>query len=231
MIYKLSDSESTEIPITIDDLHTTAGLIEDQKKSFNSVVNSAYAIGFKTSGIRDISTFFSHNTRINNKLLVKSLKYNYLNLSSGDALAPDAIKKNDMSTLRLSAWSEITTDTITYSGKLRVIGDTIELTGGAAPIIMSEAPIPRSFRSEIANKTVKIKINGVDKKLVMMKGIPIVFNGYIKRAVLVTNDSTLEEEDDRFLLAATSKMQETSISAAVGTFGAGASSNDIPFTV
>ena len=231
LIYKLSDSESTEIPITIDDLHTTAGLIEDQKKSFNSVVNSAYAIGFKTSGIRDISTFFSHNTRINNKLLVKSLKYNYLNLSSGDALAPDAIKKNDMSTLRLSAWSEITTDTITYSGKLRVIGDTIELTGGAAPIIMSEAPIPRSFRSEIANKTVKIKINGVDKKLVMMKGIPIVFNGYIKRAVLVTNDSTLEEEDDRFLLAATSKMQDTSISAAVGTFGAGASSNDIPFTV
>ena len=231
LIYKLSDSESTEIPITIDDLHTTAGLIEDQKKSFNSVVNSAYDIGFKTSGIRDISTFFSHNTRINNKLLVKSLKYNYLNLSSSDALAPDAIKKNDMSTLRLSAWSEITTDTITYSGKLKVIGDTIELTGGAAPIIMSEAPIPRSFRSEIANKTVKIKINGVDKKLVMMKGIPIVFNGYIKRAVLVINTSTLKEEDDRFLLAATSKMQDTSISAAVGTFGAGASSNDIPFTV
>jgi hypothetical protein len=220
LIYKLTDASGEDLAVSVDDIHTLANLKVDQKKDFFSIKESSDDVGREIQNISDIAVPLQHNMRINNQIKTNSLKYNYLNLTAANAAAADAIKKADVSTSRVSSWSELSTGNISYSGELKVIGDKITLLG-TGKLSTSTAPIPRTFRAESPTHRVTIKINGANKKLVMMKGIPLIFEGYFKKAVL---NGRGVGTDDRFRAAV------TAVTDTANTDGRGASTNIVPVT-
>ena len=220
LIYKLTDASGEDLAVTIDDIHTLANLKVDQKKDFFSIKESSEDVGREIQNISDIAVSLQHNMRINNQISTNSLKYNYLNLTAADADSDDAIKKADVSTSRVSSWSELSPGNISYSGELKVIGDKITLLGTTGKLSTSTAPIPRTFRAESPTHRVTIKINGANKKLVMMKGIPLIFEGYFKKAVL---NGRGYGTDDRFR-AAVNPVTDTAFDDGE------ASSNTVPLT-
>lgn len=220
LIYKLTDASGEDLAVTVDDIHTLANLKVDQKKDFFSIKESSDDVGREIQNISDIAVPLQHNMRINNQINTNSLKYNYLNLTAANAAAADAIKKADVSTSRVSSWSELSAGNISYSGELKVIGDKITLLG-AGILSTSTAPIPRTFRAESPTHRVTVKINGADKDLVMMKGIPLIFEGYFKKAVLNGRGANT---DDRFRAAV------TAVTDTASSDGRGASTNTVPVT-
>ena len=220
LIYKLTDASGEDLAVSVDDIHTLANLKVDQKKDFFSIKESSDDVGREIQNISDIAVPLQHNMRINNQIKTNSLKYNYLNLTAANAAAAAAIKKADVSTSRGVAVSDRRTGKISYSGELKVIGDKITLLG-TGKLSTSTAPIPRTFRAESPTHRVTIKINGANKKLVMMKGIPLIFEGYFKKAVL---NGRGVGTDDRFRAAV------TAVTDTANTDGRGASTNIVPVT-
>lgn len=220
LIYKLTDASGEDLAVAVDDIHTLANLKVDQKKDFFSIRASSADVGREIQNISDIAVPLQHNMRINNQINTNSLKYNYLNLTAANAAAADAIKKADVSTSRVSSWSELSAGNISYSGELKVIGDKITLLG-TGKLSTSTAPIPRTFRAESPTHRVTVKINGADKDLVMMKGIPLIFEGYFKKAVL---NGRGYGTDDRFRAAV------TAVTDTASSDGRGAPNNTVPVT-
>lgn len=222
-IYSTAE-DSVGFAVTIDDIHTLSALDEDRKATLLSLARAGGEIQRQISSTSDISTSLYHDLVIDQQYKTRAFKYNYLNLDATSASSPDLIKKTDLSNLRFSAFSELTTGIVTYSGNLKVVGDKVTLkTGGK--LITKVTPVKRTFRSEVATKTVKVKIDGSLKRLALMKGIPLIFDGFFKKAQLIGTS------DDRVKVALTGVMTDNASTATAGTFGAGASSDTIPVTV
>lgn len=84
------------------------------------------------------------------------------------------LRWGDISTSRVSSWSSIG-NTISYGADVRIAG---KITTGK--LRTRVVPTARTFLSEIPTHKIKLKINGVDTQLLVMKGIPIQFKGFFR---------------------------------------------------
>lgn len=84
------------------------------------------------------------------------------------------LRWGDISTSRVSSWSSIA-NSISYGADVRIAG---KITTGKLKTRVT--PTARTFLSEIPTHKIKIKLNGIDRELLVMKGIPIQFKGFFR---------------------------------------------------
>jgi len=84
------------------------------------------------------------------------------------------LRWGDISTSRVSSWSSIA-NSISYGADVRIAG---KVTAGKLKTRV--IPTARTFLSEIPTHKIRVKLNGVDTQLLVMKGIPIQFKGFFR---------------------------------------------------
>lgn len=84
------------------------------------------------------------------------------------------LRWGDISTSRVSSWSSIA-NSISYGADVRIAG---KVTAGKLKTRV--VPTARTFLSEIPTHKIRVKLNGVDTQLLVMKGIPIQFKGFFR---------------------------------------------------
>ena len=104
-----------------------------------------------------------------------SIKYKFVDFTSNNT-----IKTADISTSRVSSWSSFDSPAtlsspIVYGGQVVVEGP-LELSN----LVLNSPKIPRRFESEIPTNKIKVKIDGQDTFLYLMKGIPLTFVGFFR---------------------------------------------------
>lgn len=169
----ISGLTSAGTDVNIREFHTLAGLVDDQKKALYSLSKSSEAVAAQLVNLQDIKLPFTFNYRVDDQVQAAAIKYNFLDFSS------NTTKSADISTSRVSSWSTIG-DTIVYGGEVKVVGDSITLSS----LNTTTAPIPKTFRSEVPTHALKLKIDGVEKDFLAMKGIPLQFETFFRNADL-----------------------------------------------
>ena len=126
-----------------------------------------------------------------------AIRFNYIPNDAGSGLTEDDLKFGDISTSRVSSWSSATDDeteveqAISYGASVRVrdtikIGQKENFTPDPLLSIINvlDTPEPIRFDTEVATDILKIKINGVDRYVYAMRGIPVVFTTAFKSLAL-----------------------------------------------
>ena len=157
--------------IVTNELHTVAGLVEDQKKLLYSLGESSEAVAAMLVNFQDIQTPLKFNLEYDAQIMAAAIKYNFLDF------ADNTVKSADISTSRVSSWSTIGTS-IMYGGEIKVTGDNVQLSS----LSTSSVPVDKLFRSEVPTHTVTLKVNGANQTLLAMKGIPMELNGFFRNA-------------------------------------------------
>ena len=159
--------------VEADELHTVSGLVVDQKKELASLARSSTTVGGLLTSLKDIGQPLDFNLEIDNQINAAAIKYNYLDYSN------NSIKTADISTSRVSSWSSIGTS-ILYGGEVEVTGDNVTFNS----LGTSTAPIPKTFRAEVATHKLLINVNGTAKEFLAMKGIPLEWEGFFRNVDL-----------------------------------------------
>lgn len=90
--------------------------------------------------------------------------------------APKVLRWGDISTSRVSSWSSIG-NAITYGSDVKIAGSI-----SAGELKTRITPTERTFSSEVPTHVIRLEINGVDRFVYAMKGIPITFKGFFRNA-------------------------------------------------
>lgn len=88
--------------------------------------------------------------------------------------SPPVLRWGDISTSRVSSWSSIG-NSISYGADVKIAG---RLTVGK--LKTRAVPTPRTFLSEVPTHKIKLRLNGIDRYFLVMKGIPIRFKGFFR---------------------------------------------------
>jgi hypothetical protein len=128
--------------------------------TYNGQLSSSAGVDFRTRG----------NLEVLGPLSSTAFRYSLLE-SSGQT---PILRWGDISTSRVSSWSSIN-DAIVYGADVSING---KLSIGS----LRTRPIPqqRTFSSETPTHKIKLRINGVEQFLLVMKGIPIRFKGFFR---------------------------------------------------
>ena len=161
------------VGVTTNELHTLAGLVEDQKKQLYSLGESSEGIAGILVNFRDIQQPLQFNLEYDAQIRAAAIKYNFLDF------ATNTVKSADISTSRVSSWSTIGSS-IMYGGEVKVTGNKIQLSS----LSTSNAPVAKLFRSEVPTHTVTIAFNGTNQTVLAMKGIPMELTGFFRNADL-----------------------------------------------
>ena len=126
------------------------------------------------------------NLKINGSLSGNAIRYRYV---KGLGTNTREIGIADISTSRISAWSSsaspvLPTSPISYGARLG-IKSTGKLKFGTSTITgprlrTSIVPQEKEFPSEFPTHKIKLNIDGVDRELYAMKGIPVIFTGFFR---------------------------------------------------
>ena len=129
------------------------------------------------------------NLSINGALSGNAIRYRFLD-GTGNSTA---VRIADISTSRVSAWSSSANPVlpespisygarvgITTGGTLKFGTQSTAATAAGSRIQTSIVPQAKEFPSEFPTHKVKISINGVDREIYTMKGIPVVFKGFFR---------------------------------------------------
>jgi hypothetical protein len=124
----------------------------------------------RLNALADFKQPLEYNYRLNNQLQAGAIKYRFYDFVDGSS------RVADISTSRVSSWSSIGATAIAYGGEVEVIGDTLTFNSLATTV----APIPKLFRAEVPTHKISLKIDGVERDFLAMKGIPLVFNTFMR---------------------------------------------------
>lgn len=185
----LPDAEEalSNLGLNIDDLDIIRTLSETSfdKNDLRSITNLSNPL-FKTFDryIRDVGTYNSSlgdsggvdfelrgNLQVIGGISATAFRYTLLDTKQ------DGIPKlrwGDISTSRVSSWSSLG-DTIVY-------GADVEIGGvlSVGNLKTRTVAIPRLYDSEVATHKIKLNLNGTDRYVYAMKGIPLSFDGYFR---------------------------------------------------
>lgn len=135
------------------------------------------------------------NLKINGALSGNAIRYRYV---KGLGTNTREIGIADISTSRISAWSSaedpvLPTSKISYGARVSVRTGGV-LKYGTASITgprlrTSIVPQRKEFPSEIPTHKIKLNIDGVDREVYAMKGIPVVFKGFFRNLDATINVS------------------------------------------
>jgi len=168
------------VDVSIDEFHTVAGLVDDQKKVLQGLSKASEFLVRQLDSLPDIKQSLAFNYRIDSQIKAGALKYNYWDFATNN------IKQADISTSRVSSWSTIG-ESIVYGGEVRVVGDTLTFSS----IGTTNAPIPKTFRSEVPTHLLRLEVDGQVKDFLAMKGIPLVFDTFFRNADLYAAVTTV----------------------------------------
>jgi Leucine-rich repeat (LRR) protein len=160
--------------ITKEELHTLAGLVDDQKNVLFGLSSAATAMSVELNAMADFKQPLEHNYRLNNQLQAGAIKYRFYDFATGTSSVAD------ISTSRVSSWSTIGENRIAYGGEVEVIGNTLTFNSLATTV----APIPKLFRAEVPTHRLKLQVNGTEVDFLAMKGIPLIFNSFMRNVDL-----------------------------------------------
>lgn len=176
---------------TTNQFHMLANLDVDYKKEVYANYRSGLAITSELSNVTDFNNGLQFDVRINNQLRAGAIKYKYLDHGSG------TIKSADISTSRVSSWSQIPQNTgpISYGADVNInpydgsnasTGDANKSILKLKDIIFKGEISPKRFAAEVPTDTVTVNINGTNRLLYAMRNIPITFDGFFKNATVTT---------------------------------------------
>lgn len=128
--------------------------------TYNSQLSLSAGIDFRTRG----------NLQVLGPVSSTAFRYALLDISSQTPI----LRWGDISTSRVSSWSSIN-DAIVYGADVEI---NAKLSIGS--LRTRAIPQERTFSSETPTHKIKLNINGVEKFLLVMKGIPIRFKGFFR---------------------------------------------------
>lgn len=169
--------------LTTTDLKMASGLTEDQRRSLYSIAISASETGQLISGLSGINSALENNITINDQIRAGAIKYNYYDYASG------SVRSADISTSRVSSWSELDANKIFYGGEVEVIdggsGSNVAVTSLGSTQDILEKP---TFFTDPADEPVQpthlitVNLNGTNRNVYAMKGIPLQFDTFFRNA-------------------------------------------------
>ena len=172
---------------TRNQLHLLANLDVDAQKATYSNYRSANSMKAELDNIDDINKGLEYDLRIDNQLRAGAIKYKYLDHASGTT------KSADISTSRVSSWSQINDGPIFYGADVNINPyDGSDATSGDAnksilklkDIVFKGDLSPKRFAAEVPTHTVTVNINGTDRELYAMRNIPMRFEGNFSDATV-----------------------------------------------
>ena len=128
--------------------------------TYNSQLQAAAGVDFRTRGSLEVLGGLSST----------AFRYSLLDT----ATSTPVLRWGDISTSRVSSWSSID-DTILYGADVKITG---KLSVGSLKTRV--IPNTRQFKAEVPTHKIKLRLNGVDQFLLVMKGIPIRFRGFFR---------------------------------------------------
>ncbi len=171
--------------ITRRQLHLLSNLDRDYEKAhYSNRVCAEFINGYLTE-IPDASEGLLSNLRLDHQLRASMIKYNYLTYNA--TANEDQIKSADISTSRISSWSQVVNPgPVFYGADVKInpsnaagtsYGDSAKSVVKADTITLLGGVTPRRFDAEVATHEVEVKVNGVTRKLFAMRNIPLSFDG------------------------------------------------------
>lgn len=159
-----------------EDLQTISNLNVPIWKTFDRYINdvTTYSGLLTDSGGADFQ--LRGNLKVAGGIGSTAFRYPILD-TEPDPSTPGStpvLKWGDISTSRVSSWSTIG-NTISYGADVE-IGGTLKVGKIKTRTIANT----KQFDSEVPTHRIKINLNGVDKYIYAMKGIPIKFTGYFR---------------------------------------------------
>ena len=216
---------SADVGVGIQDFHNMSGLREDQKKILESLAEASDATESRLEEIEDIGNPLRFNFKLdNNKLVGGAIKYQYLDFNNTDSNNLWEVKAADISTSRASSWSPVGAapnqdDYILYGGDIKVRGDKLAFT----KLSTTEAPLPKSFRSEVATHVLRANIGDTgEESLYLMKGIPLEWEGIFEAISLRASVTPISDAEGNIPIT----WRITNLSAPVGSYNSGDGSNN-----
>lgn len=179
--------------ITTAELHLLSGLESDQEKETYSAYRSSFTINSDMATLVDIYSNLSYpgTVHVNNQVRASALKYNFLQYP--EAAPYYEVKSADISTSRVSSWSNIA-NTIFYGSELELnpdlgggsFADNTESVVRADRILFKGNITEKRFDAEEPTDKVVINVNGQDYEFFAMRNIPVSFEGFF-RDVTITS--------------------------------------------
>lgn len=161
--------------IDVDELHTLANLVDDQKKILEQLDTASEIAIEEIGNIPRIDVDQQYNYRMSDRLISGTIKYNYIDFNAEDDQSnPDWLTRGaDISTSRVSSWSPFGPEDnpdalITYNSDILNKGEFLSIT----QLSLTSKPERRRFLSEVATHKVRININGAPVDVLAMRGIP-----------------------------------------------------------
>jgi hypothetical protein len=153
-----------------NDLQTLSNLDTPIWKTFDRYINDV--LSYNTALSRSAGADFRArgNLEVLGPISSSAFRYTLLDTFS---TTPE-LRWGDISTSRVSSWSSIG-NSISYGADVKIAG---KITTGK--LKTRSVPTARTFLSEIPTHRIKIKLNGIDRELLVMKGIPIQFKGFFR---------------------------------------------------
>lgn len=164
--------------VTTNQLHNLSGLDVDQEKSNFSNYTSALYVSRRLSEVPTINLPTDFNLRINNQLRAGAIKYNYLDYSQ----SPPATKSADISTSRVSSWSQVGDGPIFYGADTKIKAQGGTSTAQFENIVFTGELSPKRFDAEVPTHRVTVNVNGNNRDFFTMRNIPFRFEGTFRRA-------------------------------------------------
>ena len=126
-----------------------------------------------------------------------AVRFQYIPNDQGSGLNKDNLKYGDISTSRVSSWSSATSDEtdieqpISYGASVQVkgtlrIGQKTDFEPPALESLINvlDTPEPIRFPTEVATDIIQVEINGQQRYMYAMRGIPIIFVTAFKNIAL-----------------------------------------------
>lgn len=166
------------------DIRMASGLNEDQRKSLYSLNTSSQFSSRILADMSSVNENLLHNIRIDDQIRASAIKYNFYDY------ATDTERSADISTSRVSSWSEVGIDTIFYGGEVEVIAGGSGSSNVSVTSLGSNQEVfeKLTFFTDPADEpiqpthTVTLNIGGVNKNFYAVKGIPLQFDTFFRNA-------------------------------------------------
>ena len=189
--------------IDIEEFHTLAGLVDDQKRMIKQLDDASKVTEILSSSIPKIDVDQVYNYSMSDRLLSGTIKYNYIDFNGDDGQGnPDWVTKGaDISTSRVSSWSPFGPEDnpdalITYNSDILVKGEFLGIT----QLGLTSKPEARRFDSEVPTNTIRLNINGQPVDVLAMRGIPFKLRMKVQQpnlSIKVTEPPLLLESGNR----------------------------------
>lgn len=169
-----------DLGVSRDDFQTISGLDFDVRREL-SAVKASYDYAFNST-ITDLRYPYNEfSLTVDGPLSARGYKYKYVDNNND-------LKIADVSTSRISSWSSFDdADPVTpiyYGGDLEITKNpsSQKSTITSSRLNITSEPDLRRYASEIPTDIVVINIDGVDREVYAMRGIPLTFEGIFRRA-------------------------------------------------